>query len=435
MKKTVIENLLASFAKKTLANHRPQIVGVTGSVGKSSAKEAIGAVLGTRFQVRTSPKNFNTEIGLPLTVLDLPTGGKSAVRWLGILWKGWMTSMTKDKTYPAMLVLEYGMQNRGDIAKLCDIAPPDIAVVTTVGESHMEFMGSVEAIEKEKRVLVERLSKAGIAVLNRDDERVWAMRAKTHAEVVSYGYHEEADVRALADSLAYVCSPDRECGMRVKISTGAGTDAGATVPVFIPNVLGRHAVYAALAAAAVGLHKGMNLVEISDALSLYVAPAGRMRYVPGIKHTVIIDDTYNAAPKSVLAALETLRNLPVGEGGKRIAVLGDMLELGTATEDGHGAVGRKAAECADVIVFVGERMTFAEQAAHEAGADESRVFHFAVAAEAGRFIQERMKTGDVVLVKGSQGMRMERVVREIMAEPLDAEKLLVRQDAKWVEMP
>ncbi len=423
-----VESSLANAAKAVIAREKPEIIGITGSVGKSSAKEAIGAVLGKRFRVRSSPKNFNTEIGLPLSVLDLPTGGKSAFAWLGILCKAWMQKMFGGGEFPKLLVLEYGLTHPGDIAYLCDIAAPTIGVETAVGESHMEFMGSIDEIAKEKRVLVERLPKEGFAVLNRDDERVWAMRGKTKATVMSYGFHEEATVRALPESLAYLCSIDNECGMRFKMSA-----AGATVPVFVPNVLGKHGIYAVLAAAAVGIAKGMHLVEIGDAISLYKAPAGRLRYIPGIKHTVIIDDTYNAAPKSALAALEVLRDMPVPENAKRIAIMGDMLELGAATEEGHAAVGKKAAECADLIVLVGERMHDADVAAKAAGANEDHVFHFSNTDEAGRFVQERMKMGDLILVKGSQGMRMERVVKEIMAEPLDAPKLLVRQDKDWLD--
>src|SRR5688572_6324404 len=251
----MLENKLARFAKAVLKREKPHIVGVTGSVGKSSAKDAIAVVLGKRFRVRASQKNYNTEIGLPLAVLGLPSGDSSSVKWLGILWRAWGTSMSKDPDYPKVLVLEMALQHPGDIAKLCDIAPPDFGVVTAIGESHLEFMGSIDNIVKEKRILVERLPKEGVAVLNRDDEKVWAMRAKTKAKVVSYGFHEEAEVRVLPESIAYACSPDRECGMHFKMTAG-----GATMPVFLPHVLGKHGIYAALAAAAVGLAKDMNLV-------------------------------------------------------------------------------------------------------------------------------------------------------------------------------
>jgi len=415
----VIEKILASSAARLIARHKPEIVAITGSVGKSSAKDAVATVLNGRFDVRATPRNLNTEIGLPLTVLGLPEGGSSALKWAGILPRAIMRSFSGG-LYPKTLVLEMGLQHPGDIAKLCDIAPPSIGIVTAIGESHVEFMGSVDAIQKEKRVIVERLPKEGHAVLNRDDDRVWAMRTKTKAQIVSFGYHEESTFRALPDSVSYACGFDRECGTHVKISVN-----GSAVPFFLSDVLGRHGVYAALAAAAVGTVKGMNLVDISEAMRGYRPPPGRMRHLAGIKRTVLIDDTYNASPRSTKAALDVLGEMPLPEGAKRIAVLGDMLELGTGTEEGHREVGMHAADKADLLIFVGERMSIAELGALSAGVPSDRIFHFPDADAAKMFVQERMKQNDVVLIKGSRGMRMERVVKEIMADPLDADRLLV----------
>jgi len=418
--RAILEQILASSAARVIARHKPEIIAITGSVGKSSAKDAIATVLGGRFDIRANRRNLNTEIGLPLTVLDLPEGGSSPFKWLLILTRAISRSYVNGRT-PKTLVLEMGLQRPGDIGKLCDIAPPNISVVTAVAESHVEYMGSIDAIQKEKRVIIERLPKDGIAILNRDDERVWAMRTKTKAKIVSYGYHEEADFRALADSVSYACSFDRECGTHVKIMAN-----GSAVPFFLPEVLGRHGLYAALAAAAVGSVKGMNLIDVSEAMKGYRPPPGRMRYVAGIKHTVIVDDTYNAAPRSALAALDLLGELPLAEkDDKRIAVLGDMLELGSGTQEGHRLVGERAAAKATLCIFVGERMIIAKDAALAAGASPDHVFHFPDADAARLFVQERMKKGDIVLVKGSRGMRMERVVKEIMAEPERADELLV----------
>jgi UDP-N-acetylmuramyl pentapeptide synthase len=252
------------------------------------------------------------------------------------------------------------------------------------------------------------------------------MRSRTKAPVVSFGFHAEADVRAVPELVTPVMDPLKP-GMHFKLEAN-----GSTIPFFLPGVLGTHSLYAALAAVAVGLHEGMNLIELSDAIMTYEAAPGRMRLLPGIKRTFLIDDTYNAAPRSVLAALETLRDLPLAaEDDRRFAVLGDMRELGSETKQMHAEVGAKAAACADTLVFVGELMGEAERAAKIAGADEGRVFHFATAAEAGRFVQERMKPGDAVLVKGSRAMEMERVVKELMAEPLRAKELLVKCHEDW----
>lgn len=426
--KYFVTTFLARCAARVIRREKPEIVAVTGSVGKTSTKDAIAAVLGGKFDIRVTHGNLNTEIGLPLTVLGLPSGGRSPLSWLAILPRAWMRSYVHDRAFPGTLVLEMASDRPGDIAQLCDIASPMIGVVTAVGESHHEFFGSIDAVEKEKRTLIERLPAGGVAVLNRDDERVWRMRGATKASVMGFGFHEEAVVRALEATMVARMDDAGKCGVQLKVRC-----PGSEVEVFLGGTLGRHAVHAALAAFAVGISKGMTAGEITERLPQFTPPAGRMRCLGGIKKTLLIDDTYNAAPKSTLSALDALHYLQLGEGCKKIAVLGDMLELGSISVRSHEEVGRAAVDAgADVLVFVGERMGDAEKAARAHGAAEGSTFHFGSAEEAGRFVQERMRQGDVVLVKGSQGMRMEKVVKELMAEPLKAEQLLVRQSAEWL---
>lgn len=425
--KAFVKGQLIVAARKVLKREQTTVIGVTGSVGKSSAKQAIGAVLSQKFVTRVSQKNYNTEFGLPLAVLDLDSGESSAFKWARNLLSAWKQSMFRQKGYPDTLVLEMGADKPGDIRFLTEIAPPKIGVVTTVGESHAEFLGGPERIAKEKRVLIEALPEDGTAILNRDDDRVWAMRDKTKAQVLSFGFHEEADVRAIEVSMTYTCDVDGTCGMRFKLAA-----EGATVPMFIPHVIGRQAIYAALVAAAVGLARGMNLVEVGDRLREYEPPPGRMRLINGIKRTMIIDDTYNSAPKSAKAALLALQEIPVEDGKKRFAVLGDMLELGDLSEHAHREIGRYAAEHGvDILVLIGELMGEAEKEAVKAGMPEGSVLHFSTNDGAGRFVQERMKEGDVVLVKGSRGMRMEEVVKELMAAPGSANALLVGFREEW----
>jgi UDP-N-acetylmuramoyl-tripeptide--D-alanyl-D-alanine ligase len=425
--KKFVQARLAIYAKRVLKREKPEIIAITGSVGKSSAKQAIGAVLATKFQIGISPKNYNTELGLPLAVLGLPSGGRSAFRWAGILARGWSRSLFGMKEFPKTLVLEMAADHPGDITYLVNIAQPSVSIVTAVGEAHAINFGSVENVAREKQVIVLRLSKEGHAVLNRDDERVWTMREKTKAQVMSYGFHEEADVRALEYTMNYAFDAEGGCGIRFKLSAG-----GSTIPVFLPNVLGRQAVYAALAATTVGLIKGMNLVEIADGLRKYEPPPGRTRCIPGIKHTLLIDDSYNSSPKSAKAALEILRDIPTDDSRRKFAVLGDMLELGALSVQGHEEVGRKAVECGvDFLIFVGEKMGDAAKASLAAGAPADRVFHFASTDEAGRFAQQRIKQGDVILIKGSRGMRLEAVTKELMADPLAASRLLPGDHEEW----
>lgn len=429
--KHFVTNSLAGFATRVIRRHKPFVIAITGSVGKSSAKQAIDAVLRDTFHVRTSPKNFNTDIGVPLTILDLPNGGRSPIVWLSNLVSGWSQAAFGMKHYPDTLVLEMGADRPGDIARLARIAPPDIAVVTAVGEAHLEFFGSVAGeggVQKEKRALVEALDADGIAVLNADDALVLAMRSASKGRVMTYGFSVDADVRATDAAMQVDIRERAECGMRFAIS-----HAGVSARAFMPGVLGMPAVSAALAAAAVGLAKNLPLSEIAARLHDVEAPPGRMRALTGIKRTLLIDDTYNASPKAAFAALETLNHVPLAASDdKKIAVLGDMLELGASAQQLHEQVGRAVVDAGvDLFVAVGELMGDAAKAAVAYGMPAERVAHFGSTEDAGRFVQERLKQGDAVLVKGSQSMRMERVVKELMADPLHARQLLCRQDESW----
>ncbi len=426
--KAFVEKQLAKYASTLIKKQKPFIVGVTGSVGKSSAKDCMGAVLGGGFNTLTSPKNYNTEFGLPLAILGLESGGKSAWKWLCNLRKGWWKAKLGVKEYPDTLVLEMAADHPGDITKLVKIAPPDIGVVTAVGESHFQFFGSKKEIAKEKSVLAQSVPEGGLVVLNRDDELVWEMRRLTKARVISIGFHEEADIHALADTVKLVCHEGEGCGTSFKVKV-----AGQTVPFFIHGALGWPTIYSVLCGIAVGMERGLNLVQISERLQHFNPPAGRLHYLAGIKQTILIDDSYNAAPTSVNAALDVLKELPLGaEDDKRFAILGDMLELGLVAEEAHRDLGRKVAEKdIDYLVLVGELMNETKKAAIEAGMDEDRVVQFSTNLEAGKFVQAKMKPGDVVLVKGSRAMQMEYVVKELMADPLRAAELLPGDHDEW----
>jgi UDP-N-acetylmuramoyl-tripeptide--D-alanyl-D-alanine ligase len=417
--KAFISQSLGNSAKRVIKREHPEIVGITGSVGKTSTKDAIATVLSGAFDIRSTPGNLNTEFGVPLAILGFTEPAHSPLGWATLALRAWFRSFAHEQDFPGTFVLEMAADRPGDIAYLCDIAPPKIGVVTAVSESHHEKFGSIDEVEKEKRTLVERLPDDGVAILNHDDDRVWRMRERTKAKVVSFGLAPGADVRAVETSME-AKETASECGVHIKVQSSIGA-----MSVFIPGTLGRHAVNAVLAAAAVGIVKGMPLDRIVERLRMFRPPAGRMRCLEGIKRTLLIDDTYNAAPKSVNAALDVVQHLSVP--GKKIIVLGDMLELGSVSIAAHEEVGRAAVDAgADLIVFVGERMGDAHKAALADGAPAESVFHFGSTAEAGRFVQERLGKGDMVLVKGSRGMHMEAVVKELMAEPLKAGELLVQ---------
>ncbi|MBU4347398.1 UDP-N-acetylmuramoyl-tripeptide--D-alanyl-D-alanine ligase [Patescibacteria group bacterium] len=443
--KKIIQFKLKILAKMILAKYKPDVIGITGSVGKTSAKEAVYTVLASKFNARRNIKNYNNEIGLPLTVIGVDSPGKSVFGWLAVFFKALKLILIKDVNYPRILILEMGVDRPGDMDYLNSIVKCKIGIVTLIGPVHLEFFGSVGNIQKEKGKLISNLPKSGRAVLNYDDERARQMSKLTEAAALTYGFDENADVRArevifsFSDiahaseyqaDLANKANAAKLAGISFKLSYG-----GSTAPVLLPNVIGYAAVYAALAGAAAGVVYGLNLIEISQALRKFNSPRGRMNLINGIKNTLIIDDTYNSSPQSSVAALEIAGKVPLARGARRFVVLGDMLELGGYSEQGHKEVGRQAVkDKIDKLIAVGERARDIARGAEKAGMLADNIFHFARAEEAGKFIQERVNEGDLILVKGSQGMRMEKIVKEIMAEPLRAKELLVRQDEMWEEI-
>lgn len=345
-----------------------RVIGITGSVGKSTTKELVADVLGQRYRTLKNPGNFNNEIGLPLTLLSLSEGHERAV-------------------------LEMGFYVPGEIAFLCDLALPSVGIVTNIGTVHAERAGSIEAIAQGKAELVQALPVDGTAILNYDDPLVLAMAGKTRAQVFTYGLDARADLWADdVDSLGLE-------GIRFQIHF-RGEGLYLRVPL-----LGRHSVHTALRAAAAGIVEGLTWEEILTGLKMGTTQL-RLVAVRAENGALILDDTYNASPQSTLAALNLLEELE----GNRIAVLGDMLELGPYEKEGHELVGGRAAEIVSSLVCVGSRAATIAEAARQAGMPAEAVFHFDQTEDAAAFLSARLTARDVVLIKGSHGMRMDRIV-------------------------
>ncbi len=412
------------------------IIGVTGNAGKTSTKEMIGAVISRIKKVRSAAGNLNNELGLPLTIIgnwdkEYYTHGPSMWFWAKVLTHGYL-DLFKKQDYPEVLILEYGADRPGDIKKLVKKFKPHIAVITTVGDMpvHIEYFKNADAVASEKSNLLKVLSANDYAILNHDDHRVLDMQSKTKAHVKTYGFSSEANIRA--SDIEYVSNEEgRPVGITFKLNefTPASSAGGVHfVPVRIEGSLGKSQAWSSAAAAAVGLVLGMNLVDISEALSAHHGPKGRLRILRGIKNSNIIDDTYNASPASMRLALETLRDVPAL---RKIAILGDMLELGEHSEKAHRNIGILASEIVDILVCVGPKAKFITQSALNKLSSD-KIFTFNNSNEAKPKIKELIQEHDLVLVKGSQGMRMEKIVAEIMAEPSQTKDLLVRQSKKWL---
>jgi UDP-N-acetylmuramoyl-tripeptide--D-alanyl-D-alanine ligase len=352
----------------------PLVVGVTGSIAKTSTKEAIAAVLSTRFETLKNEGNQNNEIGLPLTVLRMGPEHEAAV-------------------------LEMGMYVGGEIADLARIGRPRIGVVTAVQPVHLSRIGSIDAIEKAKGELVEALPPAvdgGVAVLNADDERVRRMSTRTAARITTYGFDQGADITA-----ARVESAGAD-GMRFELSAGAGR-RDVTIPT-----LGRMAVHNALAAAAVGEAAGLPLDEVAAGLERGWAAPHRAELIRAGGLT-IVDDSYNASPASVIAALELLAGLP----GRRLAVLGEMLELGEGHADGHRRVGEAAAAIVDRLIVVGEGAAAIAEGALAGRLEPEQLVSVPDRSAALEAVLAAHRAGDVVLVKASRGIELDKLVDDL----------------------
>lgn len=382
--------------------------------------------------MRAAEQNYNNQLGLPLTIIGERPQGIALFGWMGVLWRGWRRSWQHGTEYPEILVLEYGADRKGDIAYLTSIARPHVAVITAVAPAHTEFFGSIEDVAEEKCQLIRALPDDGVAVLNADDGRVHAMASVARGAVVTAGYARDADVFVEDVQLSVHYDGAFLEGQRVselRCTVRANNDRAEIV---LTNVLGDGHVHAVILGVAAALQTGMPLQEIANNLQSYQPMPGRLRLIAGVKQTLLLDDSYNASPAAVHAALEALVTIQMTGDRQRIAALGDMRELGALSEKGHRDVGAHVASLPiDLLVVVGEQARNIARGALDAGMAQEHVYAYAKVEEAGRFVQSRLQRGDAVLIKGSQGVRMEKMTKELMANPLQAPELLVRQSLSW----
>jgi UDP-N-acetylmuramoyl-tripeptide--D-alanyl-D-alanine ligase len=418
--KYILISIIQSLARAVVAKYHPMVIAITGSVGKSGAKEAISAVLKRKYSVRNSLGNFNTDIGLPITILGARIApGKNPFIWLGLIARGFVLLIFR-KSFPRILVLEMGADKPGDIEKLTQIARPDIAIVTAISPAHTQQFNGLSGVVREKGKLFRSVAQDGWLVVNADDNEIVKLSASSKSFTMSYGIRDsQSDVSASEISVRYRAEESLPAGVSFKI-----LHDGSVTPVILKGVLGEHQVYAALAAASVARILEVHMVEVAEGLHKLEPLPGRMRILKGIKNTIIIDDSYNSSPQACERAVETLAGLSLM--GKKYAVLGDMLELGKLSEEEHQKIGMLVASLGiDYLITVGELARDIARGAKSSGMSEDQIFEFNDTSEAGRFVQRRMEEGDIILIKGSRGVHMESITREIMAEPEKADELLV----------
>lgn len=365
---------LQALARELRNRSSYRTVGLTGSTGKTSTKDFLKSILARRFKVWANPKSYNNEVGLPLTIL---------------------AADSQDQ----ILIAELGMRGEGQITQLCEIVRPDMGIVTRIGPVHLETLGSEDRIARAEGELVEAIPETGLVVLNRDDRWFPYMAGKARGRVVSYGMDSEAEVRATDIELDQEARPSFQLVSR---------DRRTVVKL---EVIGEHNVANALAAAALADELGVSMEEIREGLQEAQLSGMRMEMVrvDGIR---IINDAYNANPMSMKAALRTLSHM--GKRARTIALLGDMLELGEKAVYYHREIGREVVEQKiDFLIAVGDLSKYIYEAALEAGLEQKRALLVDSLDDAAKEIKKILSSGDVLLIKASRAIGLERVLERI----------------------
>jgi UDP-N-acetylmuramoyl-tripeptide--D-alanyl-D-alanine ligase len=421
--KNIVVKILVLESRILLKRHHPTIIAITGSVGKTSMKDAIYSILKRHYSTRKSEKSFNSDIGVPLTVLGLPNAWNNPFLWLKNLVDGFFIAIFS-KDYPKYLILETGIDRPGDMERLTSWMKPDIVVLTRLPDVpvHVEYFADPQAVITEKMKLVEALKPEGVVVCNYDDQIIQnELRAVRH-KIIGFSRYLNSQYTASDDKIFY--NDDVPAGLIFVID-----NLGNKHTIKISGVIGAQHVYTYAGAVAVSAQCGVSIAEAADDLLTHVSPPGRMRIIKGIKGTIIIDDTYNSSPAATEQAVLTLKEIKYAK--RKIAVLGDMLELGRFSAREHERVGELVSQSADVLFTIGVRARQIAETALENGLSEKLIFQYDDTARAGKELQNFIQPGDVILVKASQGIRAEKIVEEIMQEPDKATELLVRQDSAW----
>ncbi|MDD3773832.1 MAG: UDP-N-acetylmuramoyl-tripeptide--D-alanyl-D-alanine ligase [Patescibacteria group bacterium] len=409
--KKILQFKLKLLARLYVWRYRPRVIGITGSVGKTSVKEAIGLVLKDKFKIRISAKSYNNQIGFPLTILGFETAGRNILGWLVIFLKA-LGKIIYDPNHPQILVLEMGSDKISDLNYLVSIVKPDIAVITNVGPVHLQAFKDLKGVAKEKSVLVKNIKKNGWAVLNYDDEYVRAMANKTNAKKIFYGLSQSAEVRA--DKIKII---DKNLIFNIHINNQLYN--------FHLRGIGEHLVYTILAAFSVAEILKIESKHIIASLTRFQPLPGRGRFLEGENNNLIIDESYNASPMSVAGALKFLEKIKTNK--QKVVILGDMRELGEKSFEFHQDLAAKIS-FANKIILVGSEI----KGTYDKILNKTKnIFYFKNAEELDKKLSQLIKSDNLVLVKGSQAIRLEKIVAKLISSRYNKREVLVRQDNEW----
>ena len=427
--KKFLQHYLAWSSKRILAKYRPVVICVSGSIGKTSTKEAVFAVLSQKYKARTNIKSYNNEFGLPFTIIGIGESPKrNPFKWIYVILKTWLMLLLP-LGYPEALVLEIGIDHPGEMDALMDIVKARVTVLTTIGISHLINFESEQQLFFEESKVLKNNKPDDYAILNMDDPNVASLSSVLATHVITYGFHEKADVRIVEYRSSYLDYDD------ANIEDTLGTHfklqyTSHTITAFLDHVIGVPHIVAAAAACASGIALGLNMETILHGLKNYKPQPGRLTLLQGQHNSIIIDDSYNAAPLSMNSALAEFKKFP---GSRKIAVIGDMLELGAASIQAHkDLAGTVLASGAQYIVCVGKEIKVTADEIGNLGFPKDNLFYFPDAQSAITIVKSLVSEKSVVLMKASQGIRLEKITRHILANPDDAYRVLPRQDSTWL---
>jgi len=398
-----IRNFLGKLAQFILWRYQPKIVGITGSIGKTSTTQFTQDILSKKFTTRTVDEDFTTDIAVSASILGIKAFRKlkKGLKHIPKL----LYNLIIPQKYPQILILELRSQKKGRIRYLSKLVRPNIGVVTAVAPSHMEHFRDLKTVFIEKKALAECIPKHGLVILNFDDQKVRDMASSTQAKVFYFGLDKRADI--WADKIKVSLE-----GLRFNLHF-----KNKSYIVHAPGIINKYHIYPILAAIACAHFLGMKMGRIISALKDLKPVEGRGNKVLGPKSSILINDTFNANPKSTCASLEILEDI-TGDR-RKIGVLGNMLELGQFEEKGHKEVGRKAAKIVDLLITSGNLAKIIAQEAIRCGLSKEKIFITKDSEQAASLLKPKIQKEDVILVKGSHGARMREVINTLRSDMVD----------------
>ncbi|MBA4336597.1 hypothetical protein C0416_02365 [bacterium] len=418
--RSAVLKILEFLAKKKLQGLDATIIGITGSVGKTSCKELVADILSKKYRVLKNEKSYNSEFGLLLTILRQTSGFSSPIQWIKIIVKGFFQAFFVNESFD-YLVLEMGVDKPGDMDYLTRIAPPDIAIMTAIKPVHLDVaqFASLEEVFNEKKKIVSGMKKTGTAFITLDDKFISKLASEKKGKVVTYSQNKTADF--YADEVEQT-----EEGLKFKVNF-KGDSFNAFVPLF-----GKYQLTMILPAIIAGIKAEVPIHDIQAALKAFSLPPGRMSLIEGVQNTLILDSSYNASPEAVKEALKVLDFFGKKRSTRRVFVFGNMNELGSHSKSLHQEVGEHIPANADMLITVGKDVGYTAESAKKKGLPDENIKSFENVHQAVDFYKKELKTGDIILVKGSQNkVRLEIFVKAFMLRPEEAKDVLARQEGNW----